>query len=209
MKRVTPRLFFDCALAGSSASRRSRESTPTRGRLRRIASLSAGRASVQVALVAILIFIARAVGGLPTAQRLSGDEPAPAPAKFVVERLRGKVVWQSEAMERKFDVKPVEELRRAAVAIETDGGELHPIFDDVRGRGFRRDERLRDVPMELLVRRYAGSPVVQVIGVYAIEKGRKFEIDYWCQVCAIAMYEQKYCECCQGETELRRRPVRE
>ena len=207
MKRVTPRLFFDSTLTGSSASRRSCESTRTRCRVRRISFFSAGRVSVQATLVAVLIFIALAVGGLPTTQRLLGDEPAP--AKFAVERLRGKIVWQSEAMERKFGVKPVEELRRAAVAIETDAGELHPIFDDVRGRGFRRDERLRDVPMELLVRRYAGSPVVQVIGVYAIEKGRKFEIDYWCQVCAIAMYEQKYCECCQGETELRRRPVRE
>jgi len=138
---------------------------------------------------------------------IQADEPMP--AKFAVERLRGKVVWLGEAMQRKYGIKPVEELRRTTVALETDSGELHPIFDDVRGRGFRNDERLRGVSMELLVRRYAGSPVVQVLGVYAIEKDRKFEIDYWCQVCAIAMYELKFCECCQGETELRRRLVRD
>ena len=33
----------------------------------------------------------------------------------------------------------------------------------------------------------------------------RLELDYWCDICAIAMYELKECECCQGPIELRRR----
>jgi hypothetical protein len=61
--------------------------------------------------------------------------------------------------------------------------------------------------VELLVRRHAGSPVVQIIRVFEITKDGRFEIDYWCQVCAIAMFEQKDCECCQEPNELRRRKI--
>ena len=50
-----------------------------------------------------------------------------------------------------------------------------------------------------------GAPAVQIIGVYELAKDGRYEVDYWCSVCAIAMYELKPCECCQGEIELRKR----
>jgi hypothetical protein len=61
--------------------------------------------------------------------------------------------------------------------------------------------------VELLVRHYRGSPVVQVIRVFEVSKEGKLEIDYWCEVCSIAMFEQKDCECCQEPNVLRRRKV--
>jgi hypothetical protein len=39
--------------------------------------------------------------------------------------------------------------------------------------------------------------------VYAIKPDGKYQVDYWCDVCSIAMYELKPCECCQGPTRLR------
>ncbi len=93
------------------------------------------------------------------------------------------------------------------LAFETADGELYPLAEDIRGRGFRRDERLRGIEMELLVRRYHGAPVVQVIRAFERTDHGKLELDYWCEICAIAMFELKPCDCCQGDIELRRRPV--
>jgi hypothetical protein len=61
--------------------------------------------------------------------------------------------------------------------------------------------------VELLARRLPGTSVVQIIQVVEVTKNGRFEVDYWCDVCAIAMFELKPCDCCQGEIELRRRPL--
>ena len=54
---------------------------------------------------------------------------------------------------------------------------------------------------------YPGTDQVQVIRVYTFHDGKKFELDYWCDVCSIPMFELKDCECCQGPTRIRERPV--
>lgn len=152
-------------------------------------------------------------------ESLNAAEPAPAgdaartgnskvERAFRVETLRGRVVWLSEALQRRKQIQQVPEAAERVLALETEQGELAPLVEDVRGRAFRRDGRLRAVPVELVVRRYTDLPFVQVLGVFQVEEGRKVELDYWCEVCAIAMYELKDCECCQGPIELRRRPVK-
>ena len=54
-----------------------------------------------------------------------------------------------------------------------------------------------------VVRRYRQSPLVQIIRVIEVAKDGRYDIDYWCEICAIAMFEKKDCECCQGDVELR------
>lgn len=137
------------------------------------------------------------------------DTPPSAKLKYANHTLRGRVVWTSDALSRRFGVKSVPEAAERQLALETAEGEIHPLVEDYRGRAFRADERLRGVDVELLVRKYEGSPLVQVIQVYFIKKGRKYEVDYWCDICSIAMYELKACDCCQGPIELRQRPVEE
>jgi hypothetical protein len=78
---------------------------------------------------------------------------------------------------------------------------------DARGRGFHLDPRLLKFDYELEVRRFPGSPVVQVIRVCTLHDGKKYEFDYWCDICAIPMYELKECECCQGPIRFRERLV--
>ncbi len=139
----------------------------------------------------------------------AGPEPPPQQPtkKFEVLTLRGRVVWLAEAMARRHGVKTVPEAAKRVLALETPDGKLFPLAEDIRGRGFRRDERLRKVDVELLVRRYRGAPVIQVIRAFELTKKGKFELDYWCEICSIAMFELKPCDCCQGEIELRRRIV--
>jgi len=126
---------------------------------------------------------------------------------FKTETIRGKVVFLAEVMQDKAGVTAVPEARERVLALRTKEGVLVPLFEDVRTRAFRRDDRLRDMEVELVVRHYAISPLVQVIRVFEIAKDGKYEIDYWCEICSIAMFEKKDCECCQGEVELRRRKV--
>jgi len=131
-------------------------------------------------------------------------EPPPA---FTLDTIRGRVVYLAEAMEKRTGVASVAEAKDRILALQTAKDEWIPLIEDVRGRAFRRDERLRNMEVELLVRRYSGSPAVQIIRVFEITKDGRFEIDYWCQICAIAMFERKDCECCQEPNELRRRQV--
>ena len=135
-------------------------------------------------------------------------EPTGERDKFVTKPLRGRVVWLAEALSRLHGVQTVPEAAERTLALETPEGKLHPLVEDVRGRAFRRDERLRKLPVELLVRQYTGSPLVQVVRAFELTKDGNLELDYWCEICSIAMFELKECDCCQGPIELRRRDVK-
>jgi hypothetical protein len=125
--------------------------------------------------------------------------------EFKLETLQGRVVFLGETLEKKYGISIVPEGKDRTLALQQTDGTLVPIVEDVRGRAFRADERLRKMDVTMLVRRYEGVPAVQVIRLFEATKEGPLELDYWCDVCAIAMVEQKPCECCQGETVLRRR----
>ncbi len=156
------------------------------------------------------------VGGQQVQERKPSSPPvarvATEPAKgksdsYKMRHLRGRVVWLHEVLKRRYGIGTVPEAARRILALETPQGQLFPIVEDIRGRAFRKDPRLRKLDCELLVRQLKASSMVQIIRVYAHEKGKKFEVDYWCEICAIAMYELKPCDCCQGAIDLRQRPV--
>lgn len=127
--------------------------------------------------------------------------------RFTTKALRGQVVWMADALKKSFGVVTVTEARERVLALATTDGGIYPIMEDPRGRSFRRDERLRDIDLELIVRQYEGSPMLQVIRTHAVEGPDKYRLDYWCDVCSISMVELKPCDCCQAPTELRRRKV--
>jgi len=174
--------------------------------------------TVAVTLVALLFFLAQTTSPQAVAddnkngRTTESDEPAVDPsaadtAEFTTERIHGKVVWLSDALERRFGIETDYDARHAMVALNSPEDGVFPIAKDARGRGFHLDERLRDIELELLVRRYPASPVAQVIRVYRVRPDGLYELDYWCDICAIPMYELKPCECCQGETRIRERAV--
>ena len=149
---------------------------------------------------------AQGVQPKPPRQPVAAVTPAPK-VKYQTKSVRGRVVWLNEALKRRYGIGTVPEAAQRVLALETAQGQLLPIVEDIRGRAFRKDPRLRKMDVELLVRQHTGSPLLQIIRVYAHEKGKKVEVDYWCEICAIAMYELKPCDCCQGPIELRRRAV--
>lgn len=152
--------------------------------------------------------IALAMIGAVTATAVRGDQkPEENPAEFRSESIRGRVVWLADALKEQFGISTVPEAGERTLAIFTDQGELIPLVEDLRGRAFRTDERLRDQPMEILVRRYRQHPMAQVLRVYQLEGEKRFEVDYWCDICAIVMFEKGPCSCCQDDNRLRKRLV--
>ncbi len=123
--------------------------------------------------------------------------------------LRGQVLPLGQALRRIGAAAGDEDQAAGQMVLLDARGHIHPLLKDARGRGFWKDRRLRGVPLELLVRRRAQSPYVQVIRVFLLKDGKRLEADYWCDICAIVMFELKECECCQGPIRLRLRPVRQ
>lgn len=131
------------------------------------------------------------------------------PAKdYKSESLQGRVVWLSEAMRRRFGVNWTSTTAKNVLALETSEGRLYPLVEDVRGRSFRKDQRLREMDVELLVRHYESPDVLQVVRILELRDGKKSVVDYWCDVCAIVMFEDGPCDCCQDHNRLRKRPVK-
>lgn len=137
---------------------------------------------------------------------LSGAEPAddrPAPPKQV---FRGEVLKTVDALQR-LKVKAYPQELREQVVLLTPENEIIPILPDWRGRAFYQDERLRDRRVELIGYRRPGVPFLQVLTVFTFDKDKaRNYTDYWCDICAIPMYEIKPCDCCQQEIRLRFQP---
>jgi hypothetical protein len=148
-------------------------------------------------------------GGIaPSMEPKSGPKPlADAKPQYTTKSISGRVVWMAEALNKRFGITLVPEAADRLLALQTPEGTLYPIMEDLRGRSFRTDSRLREMDVQLLVRQYHGSPMVQVMRIYELAKEGKYELDYWCDVCAIVMYEFGPCACCQDQNRLRKRRV--
>jgi hypothetical protein len=115
----------------------------------------------------------------------------------------GEVVFLHDALKER-GIKSYDEELKGQVVLKCDDGELIPILPDWRGRAFYQDERLRDRPVELVAHRRVDVGYLQVLMVFTFDdQGAEQFTDYWCDICAIPMYELKPCECCQGEIRLR------
>jgi hypothetical protein len=167
-----------------------------------------------IVLGALGLLAAAASGVAPSGSVTEGAAEQPAeksaagPSRpYTTETVRGKVVWLDEALKRLYGVTTEADAAETAVVLETPQGHLLPLIPDTRGRAFAVDSRLRNIELEMLVRRYEGAPLVQVIRLYRVKPEGLYEIDYWCDTCAISMFILKACECCQGPTRLRETPV--
>jgi hypothetical protein len=150
------------------------------------------------------------MGGSPYVKAQPGaSSAARAPAKYTTRVAVGKVVFLAAAMEEATGARAVPEARERILALQTSEGNYLPLLEDVRGRAFRTDARLRQMQVKLWLRQYEGFPLAQILRVVEVAPDGEFEIDYWCDVCAIALFEQKECDCCQGPVVLRRRKLSE
>jgi hypothetical protein len=138
--------------------------------------------------------------------KTTSDDSGGAPDEPVKSIVSGKVIPLVEALKQR-GIKTYSEEIKDQVVLVTRSGEILPIVPDWRGRAFYQDEHLRNRPVDLIVNRRKGVPWLQVLSIYVFDENNVRSImDYWCDICAIPMYEIKECECCQGPTRLRLRP---
>ncbi len=164
-----------------------------------------------LALVALLVSVlwlqTDAVSDEPRSAPEAGSatkqpgKPSPTPPKRL---FTGQVVLLREALKRR-GIESAPEMD-GQVVLETPSGELIPIVADWRGRAFFQDARLRNRPVELVGFRRPGIPYLQVLMVFVIDDGVRKYVDYWCDTCAIAMYQIQPCDCCQQPIRLRFTP---
>lgn len=139
------------------------------------------------------------------ARREAGSEPVS--QEPVKQLFAGKVQFAQEALKTR-GIRVADEMKSQAVLV-TNSGEIMPIAADWRGRAFFQDERLRNRTVEVIGYRRSGLPYLQVLTIYVVdEKEGRQEMDYWCDICSIPMYEIKECECCQGPIRFRLRPAK-
>jgi hypothetical protein len=157
----------------------------------------------------LLSLMLSASGLAPDERTVAEDSPPQAKAKYTTVSLRGHIVWLSDEI-GEDGIALAAEVKPGNLMLKDGRGKLFPLLEDRRGHAFRLDPRLRANKVELLVRQFAHHPYLQVLKVYELDKGdRKRELVYWCDVCAITLFELKPCDCCQGKIELQRREVKQ
>ncbi len=122
---------------------------------------------------------------------------------YSTELLQGRVVWLYPEVQERLGISIVREASERVLALATAEDRWMPILEDTRGRAFRRDKRLRDRPVELLVRRHPQLPMIQIVKLWFVKEDGRYAVDYWCDVCAISMIEDGPCDCCQQPNRLR------
>jgi hypothetical protein len=137
-----------------------------------------------------IMFATVMVTGAPGA-----DEPATVTGRAVL------LTSALAAVPLRADPGPIE---RQVVLITTGSPpEILPLLSDEGSRALFLDERLRDRPARLFVRRVPGLPYLQVTRFEVEVEGRFRTPEYWCDVCSISHRYPQVCACCQGDLELR------
>ena len=162
--------------------------------------------SILATIAGAIIVCSVAVSGVVSADD-TPTKKSPQKAEPRKELFSGKVVLLQDALKRR-GIKVADEMNSQAV-LETESGELIPIAADWRGLAFFQDKKLRDRKVDIVGYRRSGIPYLQALIVYFFnEEQERVEFDYWCDICAIPMYEIKACECCQGPSRHRYRPAK-
>lgn len=138
---------------------------------------------------------------------IHAEEPAAKPGPRI-EVLRGKVVSLNDRLARQgITLDPDAGLQ---LAFESTEGKVLPLVQDAASLMFYRDARLLDRPLEVRGRVVPGTGLLQLLEVFALKNDQRFEIYYWCEVCAIKRFtleKTRVCECCGAAMELRERKV--
>jgi len=125
-----------------------------------------------------------------------------------VETLTGKAVRLADVLSKE-GVKLDVEAAPHWLALVTDAGKVHPLVKDDGSRLFFNDETLLNRPMQITGRFLAGGSLLQVSVVNSLHKGKRYDVYYWCDICAIRRGAKNTCECCGGPMVLKEEPVKE
>jgi hypothetical protein len=90
-------------------------------------------------------------------------------------------------------------------AIRNDTDTFYFLPEDHKARIFQ-DSRVREREIEV-TGWLRDANQLEIIRVYSVKQGKRFEIQYFCSVCNIKAFVGGVCWCCQDEFEFREVPV--
>jgi hypothetical protein len=131
--------------------------------------------------------------------------PLQAAPKGEQATLHGRVVELTAAL-KSLDIKADTEPISRQVVLRAADGKVTPLLADEASRALFLDERLRDRPLQIQGRRFAGLPYLQVISFQIEHNGKLRTPEYYCEVCSIRVRYPQTCPCCQGPMVLRLLP---
>lgn len=138
---------------------------------------------------------------LPLLTRAAPVEKKPT---LQVETFRGQVVSLTERLKNhKIDVDPDVGPQ---LGLETEDGKVIPLVQDGGSVMFYRDKRLLNRPLQVQARLIPDTGLLQILEFFSVKDGKRHEVYYWCEVCAIrraSLEKTGVCECCGGKMELR------
>jgi hypothetical protein len=146
------------------------------------------------------IQVAALMGALPLVAVIAG--PPSASIEF-----RGKVVSLADLL-AKQNIKLDADAGPTSLALMTEQGRIYPLIKDAGARMFFKDAKLLHRPMVLNGQLAKGSELLQVVTVRSLKDGKLYDVDYWCDICAIRTFEAGPCDCCGAPMELRETPVK-
>ncbi len=124
--------------------------------------------------------------------------------------LHGKVMTLTAALQaRGLDVAADPEPIAKQVVLLGDDGAITPLLSDEPSRALFLDERLRNRSAEVVGRRFAGVPYLQVVTFRVESEGRMRTPEYFCDICTISVRYPQICPCCQGPMVLQMKSDRD
>ncbi len=121
--------------------------------------------------------------------------------------VRGKVLLLADALKaRGLELSPDAEPIAKQVVVLGQDQTITPLLSDETSRALFLDERLRNRKAQIVGRRFAGVPYLQVVTIQVESEGRLRTPEYFCEVCTISVRYPQICPCCQGSMELQMKP---
>ena len=140
--------------------------------------------------LSMTLLLAGVCGGVPPKPVIVSDKP---------REFTGRVVLLPA---------PKGKAGARGVALAGDDRATYPLVADGASAMLAEDERLRYRPVALTAVRVAGTRLLRVVRVQTVKDRKRFDVDYWCEVCQISLAHPGPCYCCGQEVELRERPTR-
>ena len=121
--------------------------------------------------------------------------------------VRGKVLLLADALKaRGLELSPDADPIAKQVVVLGQDQTITPLLSDETSRALFLDERLRNRKAQIVGRRFAGVPYLQVVTIQVESEGRLRTPEYFCEVCTISVRYPQICPCCQGSMELQMKP---
>ena len=148
----------------------------------------------------LLILVLAPLLSLAAARQLNAKQERP----FAV--IRGRAVCLDEAG------RPVNELacdaNSSSFALIADDGSLYRFLPTDPMAAVFADPRVRRRDLQVTAR-LGGKDQLEMIKAQSIQKGRLYDIYYFCETCNITAYTPGLCPCCRNELQFRETPVPE